>query len=317
MIIKKYNIKQSFYERYFKELVNSRYGMELLSFMYYRKGNFLNPMKKNETLKQYMQEEIENFYEKKQISIPLLEFGVTTKCTLKCKDCCALIPPFNKREHFNLTFESFKRQLDKVCDSVNMVWHLVLLGGEPLINPELPQMIDYACKKDNIHIVRITTNGTMLPSEKLLSVLKENPNRAYFYMSNYGANKDLLPLLKYEELKNKLKEVNIKFEMVDSWNWLAEEGVAKEPFSNDITTKKVLGCYRSKCTQILNGKLDICSKALGARELGLIKSDEYIDIEKSTNLKQDLIDFYQRDYADACRYCILSEETVQPALQLE
>lgn len=312
--VKQYAISETFFERYFKENAESRFCIELSKFMWYKLGKFINPMKKNEVLNNFIKEEIENFYNKNELNIPFLEFSITTKCTLNCADCCALIPPFAKKGHINLNFADFKKQLDAVCKVAN-IRHLVLLGGEPLINPELPEMVDYAAKKENISIIRITTNGTMLPSKKLLEAINNNPKRIYFYLSNYSANPELTSLLKYEQLKNVLHENNIKFQMVDSWNWLKEEGMAKDASSDEKTKERMKNCYRIKCSQILNGKFGICSKALGAKELGLLEDDSFIEVLNSQNLKQDLINFYQQEIINACKYCILSDKEVQPALQ--
>lgn len=313
-LMEKYNISEIFFERYFKENAENRFGIELSKFMWYKIGKFINPMKKNTVLNEFIKEEIENFYMKNELNIPVLEFSITTKCTLTCKDCCALIPPFAQKGHINLCFSDFKKQLDAVCAAAN-IRHLVFLGGEPLINPELSDMIDYAAKKENISIIRITTNGTMMPSKKLLDAINANPKRIYFYLSNYSANLDLKSILKYEELKNIFHENNIKFQMVDSWNWLKEEGMAKRASSIEQTKERMKNCYRIKCSQILNGKFGICSKALGARELGLLEDDSFIDVLYSKDLKQELINFYQQEIINACRYCIISDKQVQPALQ--
>ena len=310
----KYNISETFYNRYIKENAQNRFGIELAKFMWFKEGKFLVPTKKDYYLEQFEEEEIENFYEKHELNIPFLEFNVTTRCTLKCRDCCAFIPQFNHTNHFDLKFSDFKEQLNKITEIAN-IRNLVLLGGEPLINSELPQMVEYAAQKENISIIRITTNGTMIPSEKLLNVIKKYPNRVYFYLSNYGGNPSLNPILKYDELKKLLYNNNIRFQMVDSWAWMSELGMAHKKYDEKITIKKVQDCFRTKCTHILNGKIDVCSKAHGATALGLIKTTDAIDIIKSKNLKKDLINFYQKPYPEACEYCILSDTEVSPAIQ--
>ncbi len=310
------NFTETFYNRYIKENAKNRYGIELSKFMWFKEGKFLNPIKKDIYLEQFEKEEIENFSDKNEINIPFLEFNVTTRCTLKCKDCCALIPPFNKHGHFDLKFADFKEQLDKILSVAN-IRNLVFLGGEPLMNPELPQMLDYAAKKSNISIIRITTNGTIMPSKKLLEIFENNPARAYFYLSNYSANPEISSLVKYDELKQLFHEKNIKFQMLDNWNWLCEKGMSDKKFSEEVSLKKVKECYRTKCTQVFDGKIDICSKAHGANVLGLIKTNDFIDIMESKDLKSDLINFYQKECPQACEYCIISDETVEPALQGE
>lgn len=312
----KQNISKAFYNRYFVRNAEKKLSLSLMKFMWFKEGKFLNPLKKDEHLKNFINEEIENFYEKDIFNIPQLELCLTTKCTLKCKDCCALIPQLDKEKHSEMTVEEFKESIDKLCNAVNNIQHLVILGGEPLINANLPEMLDYAAQKEKIFFIQLITNGTMLPSEKLLNTLKNNNKKIYVYISNYSGNEELTPILKHEKIKELLKENDIKLQKPENWPWSKELGFAKEKFDTEVTTKKFIECHRTKCNQILNGKLDICSKATAAREMNLFEINDTVDILNSTNLREDLINFYQKEYCDACEYCIVSQEEVQPALQL-
>ena len=308
-------ISKSFKRRYLEENARQRLGMEMQKFLLFREGKFINPLKKNELLQEYFKEEYDNFFNKKIINIPQIEFCITTKCTLKCKDCCALIPKFNSAGHIDMTFNDFKLYLDKLIAAVDMIRHFVILGGEPLINPDLPKMIDYACQQNKIFIVQLITNGTMKFNEELLSALKRNNKKAYVYISNYSINEALKPILKHEEIKNTLKENDIKLQMADNKEWVTEKEFATDKTAVEVSQEKIKECFRVQCNQVLNGHLDICSKAATARELGLLNIKDSVDIVNSKDLKQDLIDFYTKDLIDACEYCILSNEITQPAIQ--
>lgn len=311
----KYNTSNIFYRRYIEENAKQRLGMEMQKFLLFREGKFINPMKKNEILQEYIKEEYDNFYNKKILNIPQIEFCVTTKCTLKCKDCCALIPKFNSSSHIDMSLEDFKSYIDKLLTAADMIRHFVILGGEPLINPALPQMIDYACRQDKIFIVQLITNGTMKFNNELINVLKKYNKKAYVYISNYSINEDLKKLLKHDEIKNLLKENDIKLQMADNKEWVTEKEFLTIPSSAEITRNKIKECFRVQCNQVLNGHLDICSKAATAREIGLLKLKDSVDIVHSKDLKQELINFYTKDIIDACEYCILSNEITKPAIQ--
>ena len=312
----KYNISEVFYKRYFEQNALNRMAMEMLKFMWFKEGTFINPMKKNTVLEQYINEEKEAFFENNILNIPQLEFCITTKCTLKCKDCCALIPQLDSQKHIDMTFEDFKLYLDKILDSADSIRHLVILGGEPLINSELPQMLEYAAKQEKIFFIQLITNGTMIPQEKLLNILKQHNNRIYLYMSNYSENPELKTILKQDEIKALLKENNIRLQKPENWPWTKELGLRKEEYSKNDTLTKFMYCNRTKCNTILNGRLDICSKAAAGREFNLFEDDS-IDILNSNNLRADLVKFYQKDFFNACSHCTLSDIKVQPALQLQ
>ena len=310
----KYDISDVFYKRYFEQNSLNRMAMEMLKFMWFKEGTFLNPMKRNEILKQYIEDEKKDFFENNKLNIPQIEFCITTKCTLKCKDCCALIPQLDKIKHSEMSFEMFKIQLDKILDAVDSIRHLVILGGEPLINPELPQMLEYAANQEKIFFTQLITNGTMLPSKNLLETINKYNNKIYVYMSNYSENPELESILKQDKIKDLLKEYSIKLQKPENWPWVEEYGLRKCAYDEDITKQKFLVCNRTKCNQVLNGRLDICSKATAGREMNLFEDDS-IDILNSKNLRQDLIDFYQKEYMNACKYCVLTDIKVQPALQ--
>ena len=105
-------ISKTFYNRYFELNAINRLGNELFRFMNFKEGKFINPMKKDEYIKQYVEEEIQNFYEKHELNIPQIEFCLTTQCSLKCKDCCALMPSFNQKGHIKMSVDEFKKSLD-------------------------------------------------------------------------------------------------------------------------------------------------------------------------------------------------------------
>ena len=311
----KENISDGFYNRYFKQNAEFRFGVEMVQFLYFKKGKFLNPRKKDEYIEQYTKEDIENFFDKGELNIPQITFCITTKCSLKCKDCGSLIPDFNCKEHIDMSLDEFKQSLDKVCDAAAKIRRFVILGGEPLLHKDLSVMIDHAAQKENIDVVEIITNGTMIPGEAVLTAIEKHNKKAYLYISNYAVNKDLLPRLKHEEIKSLLKLHNIKLQMVDVMGWLKEFSFSKEASDFETTKARYKKCHCSHCTQLFNSKIYVCSKASSAIELGLVDVDDYIDIKNSKDLKQDFIKFYDKDYLKACEYCILSDVPVLPALQ--
>ncbi len=306
---------ETFYNRYIVENAKQHLGIDMMRFLMFKEGKFINPMKKNEILQQYIKEELDNFYNKKLLNIPEIEFCITTKCTLQCKDCCALIPQLDKTKRSEMNFSDFKLYFDKFSAAVDTIRLLVMIGGEPLMNPELPQMLEYAAENNKIDFIKIITNGTMLPNSNLLNTLKKYNKKIYLYISNYSCNPELKNLIKHEKLLELLDENQIKHQKVDEWVWLEEHGFSKAAFPENITKDKFKNCFRTKCTQIINGKLDICSKATAGRELNMFEDDS-IDIINTTNLRNDLIEFYSKEYLKACEYCILCDTKVSPALQI-
>lgn len=314
-LMNKYNISKGFYNKYFKLNAELRYAVELLNFLYFKKGSFLNPKKKQDYIVQYINEEFDNFFIKNELNIPQVTFCVTTKCSLKCRDCGSLIPNFNSCNHIDMSIEEFKLNLDKITNVATKIRRAVLLGGEPFLHPKIGEMIDLICCKSNIDVLEIMTNGTKMPSQKVLDILKKYNTKVYIYISNYSENPVLKTILKNDELKQVLKEYNVKVQMVKTNGWLKEFGFGNKSSSLEDSVSKYDRCHCSHCTQIFNNKLYPCSKASSAIELGIIDVDDYVDIISSDNLKKDLINYFKKDYFKACETCILSDEPVMAAIQ--
>lgn len=309
------SISKTFYDRYFELNAINRLGNELFRFINFKEGKFINPTKKAEYIKKYADEEIENFFERKELNIPQIEFCLTTQCSLKCKDCCALIPDFNHRVsgQIKMSIDEFKITLNQLLDNVNAIRKLIILGGEPLLCKELPEMLEYAALKDKVIHIAIVSNGTILPKDDLIKVLKKY-NKINFYMSNYSGSPNAVNL-KYETIKELLKQNGLKYQMMENWEWFKELGFSPKKLPISESKHNFETCHRTKCLMTLDRKIEICSKAFGGRNLGLIKADDFIDLDKTTDLRQDLIDFYQKSMFQACEYCLLSTQKVLPAIQ--
>lgn len=91
-------------------------------------------------------------------SVPLiLQIEPTTFCNLECSMCINPVIDRNKR---HMKYDEFK----KIIDSLPLLRKISLVGaGEPLLNPELFNMISYAKSKDIL--IGFATNGMLLNDE--------------------------------------------------------------------------------------------------------------------------------------------------------
>ena len=313
---KKENISKSFYKRYFEQNAINRIADELLKFLWFKEGHFIHPAKKDAYIKKYTEEEIDNFYNKNLLIMPQLEFCITTKCTLKCKDCCAFIPQIDKIKRSEMSFKEFKLYLDKILKNIDGIRRFVILGGETLINPQLPEMLEYASEQEKIFNIEVVTNATILPNIKLIKILRKYNNKLYIYISNYSDIEELAAIQKINEFENILKENNIKYQKLKNNLWYTEKGFTVNPADEEIARENFYNCYRTKCNQVINGFFYICSKASARTILMGGGIEDGIDIINTKNLRNELIEFYKAPYIDACRYCIPYTETVKPAIQM-
>lgn len=75
----------------------------------------------------------------KRTDIKRTTFCVSQRCTLKCKLCLAFIPYYDNPKDVSL--EEAKQILDIYFRVVDSVDTFTVTGGEPLMNRELPRIL--------------------------------------------------------------------------------------------------------------------------------------------------------------------------------
>jgi hypothetical protein len=318
-LIKMYNVNPVFFSRYFLRNAERRYALQNLEFMLWRRGKFISPYIKSAVQHQFLLEEIEAFYNDSVINLPQIQFVVTTRCTLRCCNCNAFIPIFHTlRRHVDLTPDNFEYELNNLMMHVSSIRRFMLLGGEALISSDLPRILYIAASNKHIPVVEIVTNGTVLPSFETLCVAREFSHKVYFHISNYTHNRQLSEKLHVVELINLLKNNNIKHQMAGDVKWTEEPHFIGNPTDAETAVNVFDKCWLKRTLEVKNGKVAICPRASSAYELGILKctDDEVINLREMAGLKKSIIDFYHKNYFEACCKCVRPESEVPPAIQL-
>ena len=122
---------------------------------------------------------------------------VTERCNLACSFCNMFIPHYELPKHRDT--QTILNDIDLYFNLVDYVSIFHLVGGEPFLHPNIKDIIEYILEKysDKIDKFIITTNGTVLPKEEILEVLKNN--NVILSVSNYSN--------KLEKLKSKVDRV--------------------------------------------------------------------------------------------------------------
>ncbi len=260
----------------------------------------------------------------KKPSIPLMDYMITTRCTLNCKNCNTKIPEFNKNKtHVQITtFEQFKKDIDIFLKSVDFIKILFLVGGEPTLAPELDKIIAYATSKKQIHHVFLATNCTILPDEKLIKVMKNK--KFAVQISDYSHVKNITTgvTVKYDEYKKILKKNGIKFnnfqEKNNAQTWRSMPEVYKDSRDKETLEKIYNSCFSLSCNMLCEGKFLLCTIASYiAQNLELTPEvkNEIVDIrniKSSKDITNKLINFYSKPFNYFCGYC--HHENIQSGL---
>lgn len=254
-----------------------------------------------------------------KIDIPQIEFNLTTKCTLRCKHCSNFIPQLKADEHSTISIDEFKLELDNLLYGASKIKNLILIGGEPLLVKNLDEYVEYAASKKQVERVWIVTNGTLLISDKVISVAKKYRHKFTIWLSNYSKNEELQSRLKHDGILNQIKTANLDYDYKQDLSWGYTSPLNSEILRNTPTT--YFEDCSNNCVAVFGNKVYVCPRAgvFALKGIYTPTETETIDLSKKVS-KARLKMFYSREGFSACKYCTVNEDrlkdSVIPALQI-
>lgn len=229
----------------------------------------------------------------------------TTKCTLNCKGCLNMTSFI--KSFADTTFAEFKHHIDTVFSKYDYLYALHFTGGEPLLCKELSEMIEYVSEKygERIFDKFFLSNGTVMPSERILYVVKK-----YNWWISITDYTKAAP--QYKETVSKvistLQENSIKYTIGTPPNWVdLEMGIADYTHLSDDE----LVAHHDDCNlfwhAFQNGKIYACSYPSYAETAGLytVTEDDYADIAalSKTELLEFEFGYCNKGYGGLCKRC--------------
>lgn len=232
------------------------------------------------------------------IYLNYIEMPITTKCSLRCRECANLIQYYDNGE-----FLDYKRLINdthKLCQVAKGINTLRILGGEPLLHPYLKEIIEGILKNKNIENIQIVTNGTMLFKDDMLRSLRNK--RVSVAISNYGKLSR-----NYNSLIEQLSDNGIKFWNRKTMEW-TPQGDCSYRNKSQKELERILKECRSDCISILDGNIHLCPRSSHGHDLKIFNADanDYVDLRKHKSrrlLKKDLFKLLNRKSIAACNYC--------------
>lgn len=122
-----------------------------------------------------------------------LEHHITDHCNLNCAGCSHFSP---LSKPWIESFDLFKEEWDRVHDKGLQIQRIRILGGEPLLNPDLDKMLAYLRPLFPNSDINVVTNGILLERQKpkLLPIFQRN-NISITISVYPGLNLDLRKIL--------------------------------------------------------------------------------------------------------------------------
>lgn len=233
--------------------------------------------------------------------------AVTMQCSLKCKHCNMFVPHYSDKLVYPL--QTLKDEFDLLFSKVDFVFCITLLGGEPLLYPQITELIQYLVDsyKENIGTIKIITNGTVVPKDEFFSIMKDYP--VWISISDYTNQVQYAG--KLNRLIEKIRQYSLKYTVtkMESWNDFYFPGRQIK------IEKNKCAAHMNECAPIFHGyndkKIYYCHVAWSAGKMGKFKLSEndYVDLTKINDdesrhqIAEHCLGIIDGGYISFCQFC--------------
>lgn len=273
------------------------------------------------TCKKYMSI-LKNECDKKDIiSIQVLEFIISRRCTLHCIHCGqqeTLIRTKFPQKYKDYELERIKRDIDICMNNIDVVGTFSIIGGEPFIHPHIAEIIEHCLSKKNVAIISVTTNGICNMPKETLKRIKND--RVKINFSNYTNSLGVKEKEIFNGNLKKVKEMGLNCNNATPvWSSVSDELRENPDCSPAYLTEVKKNCVMGP--SISDGKLYICPMTeLYSKTERADVENNYIDLDTDSNVRESIKLLLNRPYYNTCGYrCGNSTQTqeVEPGEQMK
>lgn len=229
-----------------------------------------------------------------------IQYVVSERCSLKCKDCSHLMQYYQRPEDIDLC--GYKPAFDRLLDQVDCIAELRILGGEPFMNKNMDQLICWYHESSKIQNISVYTNGTIIPCEAILMSLQKD--KVKVHISNYKINED-----KIKKLIEVFEGYQIRYFLREYDSWQDAGGVELRNYSVEQKKEVFSSCFERNGFTFLKGRLYRCPREAHAMNLKAMPDvrEDYVDFMYEDAIKEDwkqqLKKLQNRSWLEGCNYC--------------
>ncbi|MCR5356765.1 MAG: 4Fe-4S cluster-binding domain-containing protein [Lachnospiraceae bacterium] len=207
-----------------------------------------------------------------------IEYHIADHCNLKCKGCGHLS---NVVEEKFGDYELYKKDLLRLKELFWNITKIRLLGGEPLLNPELEKFIIISREMFPASDIRVVTNGLLIPSanENLFKTMRRNA--VTFDISLYPTTQKVM-----ERIELKCTQYDVLFNVSGLITKFSKS--KKGDYFNSDPQNVFKTCINRKCHLLYNGEIALCpGPILRKRFEGILCNKPWFE--------EDIINIYDED----------------------
>ena len=246
-----------------------------------------------------------------RVEIPFVEYAVTTRCKLRCRKCSNLIPYMDQRA--DIPLDTVNKEINRLLRCTDYIYRLKVHGGEPFLYPALAEILEVLTAKENIGEIRISTNGTVIPNQRVMDLMK-NP-RILVFVSGYPSH--LAPAR--EKLLAMLKRNKIRFRDLKEQKWSDTGDFSLRKDCRRSLRHKIETCYMANSKALLGSRFYICSRSANGSNLRLFDENVFVDLKQNRDqVRRELRNMYKRFDFSGCKYCdaVNDDRIIEPAEQI-
>lgn len=227
--------------------------------------------------------------------MPHIELHIADNCNLNCKGCTHFAPLFKE---LGCDLEDRVGDVAKINSLFDEVFRLDILGGEPLLNPELKDYIIALRKELPNSFIQIYTNGILMPKldKKVLEVMHEN--NIGVTISEYYPTHQMIDII-----VEVLNDYSINYRLA-KYDWKQNFNI---PLSLSSDSKYPQKCISDGCFTVANGLIAKCPTLMYVEKFntvfnqslpteGIYKIDDY---KNGEDLLSDM-----NKVVPLCKHCI-------------
>ncbi len=232
--------------------------------------------------------------------IPRVAIMHSNICSLKCHNCCDMLPQVKKP--YYIPAAEIISDLELLLSGVDLCMSVDLTDGEGLLYRELDEVLDFVLNNPKIATVMLISNGTIMPKESTLKLMRHP--KFWINVSDYGIPERSNPVIAALSSNS----INLSVTRDLAWKDLKVNSIQKRTESRELLRYEFLRCRNKLCSKAyIHRKLYACMPAFRMSNLGIFESErDYITINESDSPDQIWEKIYHicmLDYIDACDYC--------------
>ena len=249
--------------------------------------------------------------------------NITDRCTLRCRDCSLYVPYYKERKEYPL--EKVLAGLDAFFSVVDYVQELHLIGGEPLLYPDLTELVaEIGIKyRSRIGEFAIATNGTILPKQELCR--QSQQNGVLFTISDYTKSPVFEGRSYVGELVELLKQQKVSYRLGNKSEWFDFNNIPGNGYPASALQERFQECF-FRNRGLYEGRLYYCQHQYGAFRAGAGEEDPdgYLNLNEPERVTKEQmlafeLGFLPKGYLTHCAKCNgferLNTQYIQAAAQ--